>query len=289
MQPATRLRRLLDEPGILVLPGCYDALSARLAEEVGFEALFTSGFGIAASSLGLPDYGLMTMTESLERVRRIVEAVGVPVVADCDTGYGNPLNVIRTVRECLSIGVAGIILEDQEWPKRCGHMQDKRVIALDAQVEKIKAAAHARGDHDLLIIGRTDAREPLGLDEALRRGKAFAEAGADIVFIEAPQSARELRIIGAEIDAPTFANMVEGGKTPMLGRRELMDLGFKIVVFPLSTLFSAAYAMRQVLTRLRETGSTQGYEALASFHEFEELVRVDHYRDLEQRFTGDGG
>ncbi|MBI3091746.1 MAG: oxaloacetate decarboxylase [Candidatus Tectomicrobia bacterium] len=288
MEPATQLRRLLEDPGILVLPGVYDALSARLAEQVGFAALFTSGFGIAASSLGLPDYGLMTMTESLERVRRIVQAVSRPVVADCDTGYGNPLNVMRTVHECLAIGVAGIILEDQEWPKKCGHMQAKRVIPLAEQVEKIKAAVQARGERDLVLIGRTDAREPLGIEEALRRGKAFAEAGADVVFIEAPQSVDELRLISREIKAPTFANMIEGGKTPLLSREELRDLGFKIVVFPLSSLFAAAWAMRAVLQRLKETGSTQGFNDLADFHAFEELMRVPHYRALEQQFRVDG-
>lgn len=289
MQRATRLRRLLSEPGIIVLPGVYDALSGRIAEEAGFPAIFTSGFGISASSLGMPDYGLMTMTETLDRVRRITDAVQAPLVADCDTGYGNPLNVVRTVRECVSIGVAGIILEDQEWPKKCGHMDDKRVIALDEYIEKLKAAVHARGDSDLVIIARTDSRAPLGFDEAIRRGKAFEKAGADVVFIEAPQTVEELRAICREIKAPKFANMVEGGKTPLLSREELEALGFKIVVFPLSALFAAAEAIRRVFSRLRESGSTDQFDALMSFHEFEDVVRMKEYHDLERRFRSTGG
>ena len=241
MRLSTRLRNMLAEPEIVVLPGAYDALSARLAERAGFGAVFTTGFGFAATVLGVPDYGLLTMSETMDRVRHIVRAISVPLVADMDTGYGNPLNVVRTVRECVALGVAGIILEDQEWPKKCGHFEGKRVIPAEEQAAKLRAAANARGDDDLVIIGRTDARQPLGLEEAVRRGKLYRDAGADVVFVEAPRSVDELQEVARAIpDAPLFANMIEGGKTPLLSSAELQELGYKMVVYPLSALFSAA-------------------------------------------------
>src|SRR3990172_11981217 len=178
MRPSTVLRRMLEEPEIVVLPGAYDALTARLAERAGFRAVFTTGFGFAATVLGMPDLGLLTMTETMERVRHVVRALSVPLVADMDTGYGNALNVVRTVRECVALGVAGIILEDQEWPKKCGHFEGKRVIPAEEQVAKLRAAADARDGDDLVIIGRTDARQPLGLEEAVRRGKLYRGGGA---------------------------------------------------------------------------------------------------------------
>jgi len=286
MSNAKRLRRLLDQPGILVLPGAYDALSAHIAAQCGFEVVFTSGFGLAASALGLPDLGLMTMTESLDRVRHMVRAVDVPVVADMDTGYGNPLNVIRTVEECLGLGVAGIILEDQEWPKKCGHMEGKRVIPLEDHVQKLKAAVHARSRDDLILIARTDAREPLGLDEAIRRGRAFRDAGADVIFIEAPRSVQELEQIARAIpDAHLFANMIEGGKTPFLSAKELEQLGYKMVVYPLSALFSAAKATLETLRALREQGTTSGAPTLLPFKEFEKIIGLPRYRELERRFV----
>ena len=189
---SAQLRALLERPGIVVLPGAYDCLSARLAEQAGFETVFTTGFGFAASALGVPDLGLMTASEILDRVHNIVQSVQVPLVADMDTGYGNPLNVIRTVSECVGMGVAGIILEDQEWPKKCGHLEGKRVIPMEDHVQKLRAAVDARGDSGLVIIARTDARAVLGMDDALERGQAYYEAGADVVFIEAPQSLDEL-------------------------------------------------------------------------------------------------
>ncbi len=285
MSRARQIRSLLAKPGILVLPGAYDALSARLAALAGFEVVFTSGFGLAASALGLPDLGLMTMTESLDRVRHIVHAVEVPVVADMDTGYGNPLNVIRTIEECLSLGVAGVILEDQEWPKKCGHMEGKRVIPLEEHVQKLKAAIHARGEDDLILIARTDAREPLGFDEAVRRGLAYRDAGADVIFIEAPRSVEELEQIARAIpDALLFANMIEGGKTPFLSATELEQLGYKIVVFPLSALFSAAKSVLHTLQTLREQGTTTGAPDFLSFHEFEKVIGLQRFRELERRF-----
>jgi len=281
-----RLRAVLSGDGVLVLPGVHDCVSARLAEAAGFEAAFTSGFGISASTLGRPDFGFLTATEMLASVSRIVSSVSIPVVADIDTGYGNPLNVMRTVGEIVSAGAAGVILEDQEWPKKCGHFEGKRVIPAEEHAEKIRAAVEARGASELVIIGRTDARAVHGLDDAIRRGRIYYESGADVVFIEAPQSVDELREIAAAFpDAPLFANMVEGGKTPLLNAAELGELGFKIVVFPLAGLFSATRAMENCFSYLRKNGSTFGFSDMLTFREFEAVVDVPGYRELEKKFS----
>ena len=291
MRHSTALRERLDQPQIIVLPGAYDALSARLAERAGFDALFTTGFGFSAAALGAPDYGLLTASEVLDRVRLITVAVDVPLVADMDTGYGNPLNVVRTVRECVQADVAGIILEDQEWPKKCGHFEGKRVIPAEEHAQKIRAAADARGDDDLVIIGRTDARAPLGLDEAVRRGRLYFESGADVVFVEAPQSLDELRAVRAAIpDAPLFANMIEGGKTPLLSSAELQDLGYRMVVFPLAALFSAAHAIAETYRALFDEKTTAGRSgAMVGFHEFEQIVGAPGWHELEERYGVSGG
>ena len=282
---AQRVRELLAAPGIIVLPGSYDAVSARLMEHAGFEVVFTSGYSLAASTLGMPDIGLLTASEVLDRVRNIATAVSIPVIADMDTGYGNPLNVMRTVRECVAAGVAGIILEDQEWPKKCGHMEGKRVIPRAEHVQKIRAAVAARGDSGLVLIGRTDARAVVGLDDAIERGKAYRDAGADIVFVEAPQSLEELEAIARAIpDAPLFANMIEGGVTPVLTAAELEELGFKMVVFPLSPLYAAAAAVQEVAKRLKTTGTTAG-STLLPFGAFNEIVDVPGWRELEQEYV----
>ena len=287
MRHSTRLRQMLDEPEIIVLPGAYDALTARLAERAGFSAVFTTGFGFAASVLGVPDYGLLTMSETLDRVRHVVRTLNVPLVADMDTGYGNALNVVRTVRECVALGVGGIILEDQEWPKKCGHFEGKRVIPAEEQAAKLRAAADARDGDDLVIIGRTDARQPLGLEEAIRRGRMYRDAGADVVFVEAPRSVDELKQVAAAIpDAPLFANMIEGGKTPLLSSAELRELGYKLVVYPLSALFSAAKAVEETYRALFEVQSTASRQnAMLSFEEFEEVIGVPAWRELESRYV----
>jgi methylisocitrate lyase len=287
MRLSTRLRQMLDEPEIIVLPGAYDALTARLAERAGFNACFTTGFGFAATVLGVPDYGLLTMSETMDRVRHVVQALSVPLVADMDTGYGNALNVVRTVRECVALGVAGIILEDQEWPKKCGHFEGKRVIAAEEQAAKLRAAVEARGDDDLVIIGRTDARQPLGLEEAIRRGKMYREAGADIVFVEAPRSVEELQEVARAIpDAPLFANMIEGGKTPLLSSAELQELGYKMVVYPLSALFSAAKAVEETYRTLFDEKSTASrQEAMVSLGQFEEMIDVPAWQEIERKYV----
>ncbi len=279
-------RQLLNDSKILVLPGIYDCLSAKIAQQIGFEAVFTSGYGISASTLGMPDYGFVTATEMLNSVGNIAAAVDIPVIADLDTGYGNPLNVIRTVSEAIKLGVSGIILEDQECPKRCGHFDGKRVISASEHIEKIKAAVYAKGDSDLVIIARTDARAPLGLTEAIARGRAYYQAGADIVFVEAPQSVEDLSEIAKSLpNIPLFANMIEGGKTPCLAAEELAKMGFTIVVYPLTGLFAATKAMLTSLTYLKQNGNTQGFTDLVNFNEFANLIEIPKYKELEKRFT----
>ena len=286
MTKAEKLRSCLEGPEILVLPGVYDCIGAKLVEHLGFDVVFTSGYGISGSVLGRPDFGFLTATEMLYSVGRISDAVRLPVVADIDTGYGNPLNVVRTVSEVVKAGIAGVILEDQEWPKKCGHFEGKRIISMEEHVEKIHAAVDARDNSGLLIIGRTDARATHGLDEAIRRGRAYFEAGADVVFIEAPQSVGELQAIASAFpDAPLFANMINGGKTPLLSAPELQSLGFKIVVFPLAGLFAATAAMSRVFEYLKKKGTTDGFQETIDFGDFEQIIDVPSYRDLESKYS----
>lgn len=285
MDKKNNFRDLIYNEEILVLPGVYDVMSSRIAERAGFKALFTSGFGISATNLGLPDYGLMTATEVISVVEKIVKSVNIDVVADIDTGYGNPLNVIRTVDELVRKGVSGVILEDQQWPKRCGHLDGKSVISSEEHVEKIKAAREAAGYYDLIIVGRTDARSVLGLDEAIKRGHAYREAGADIIFIEAPETKDELVEIGKSFrNTPLFANMVEGGKTPILGASELADIGFKIVVYPLCGLFASVASVVSCFEYLCREKTTIGYGNKYNFRDFEKLIDVDRFKELDSRF-----
>jgi methylisocitrate lyase len=283
---AAKFRKILEQPDILVLPGVYDCVGAKLVEQAGFGAVFTSGFGVSAAALGKPDYGFLTATEMMYAASRITAAVDIPLVADIDTGYGNPLNVYRTVTELVRHDIAGFILEDQEWPKKCGHFAGKRVIPMAEHVEKVRAAAEACGDSGLVMIGRTDARAPCGLDEAIARGHAYYEAGADVVFIEAPQNIEDLQTIADAFEGiPLFANMIEGGRTPLLPAEKLRELGCKIVVYPLSGLFSAAAAIGACLQHLREHGTTEGFEGpILSFSEFEQVVEVPKYRAQEDKF-----
>ncbi len=290
MRKSTRLRQRLDRDEIIVLPGAYDALSATLIEQAGFDQFFTTGFGLAASTLGVPDIGLLTQTEIIERARRIASVVDIPLVADMDTGYGNPLNVIRTIQECVQGDIAGVILEDQEWPKRCGHLEGKRVIPRDDHVQKIRAAVHARGDDDLVIIARTDARAVNDMDDAISRGRAYRAAGADIVFIEAPRSVDELRAVrdAFPADVPLFANMIEDGATPFLSAQELRDLGFRMVVYPLSGLFAATAALRRVYAGLHEAGTTDDAGELTGLEEFKTIIGLPEFNALEAEFVSAG-
>ncbi len=263
----------------------YDCLSAKIAERTGFEVVLTSGFGISGSVLGYPDYGLLTATEMLNAAGNISKSIDIPLIADIDTGYGNPVNVVRTVTNVIDLGIAGVILEDQEWPKRCGHLEGKRIISMEEHVEKIRAARFAGEESGLVIVARTDAHAELGLDEVIRRGKAYYEAGADIVFIEAPQTEEELKEIPLALpDIPLLANMIEGGKTPCLSAQDLEKLGFKIGVFALSGLFAATRAIEDCFRFLKENGTTSGFENRSSFEDYKEIINMKKYQELEEKF-----
>jgi carboxyvinyl-carboxyphosphonate phosphorylmutase len=275
-----------DNKKIIVLPGVFDALSARIAEQVGFDAMFQTGYGSAAALLGMPDYGLLNAGETVDNARRIVQAVNVPVLVDADTGYGNPLNVWRLVRDLQSLGAAGIFLEDQIWPKRCGHMTGKDVISTDNYIPKLKAALEARKNKDFIIVARTDARAPLGLEEAIKRGEAYRKAGADVIFVEAPRSIEELKKIANHIDAPLVANMIEEGITPNLSAKELLKMGYRIAVFPLSGLYAATFAIKEVFTELKKNGMTKRRrKMMVTFKDFNKFVDLQRYMALEKAYA----
>src|SRR3954469_21889068 len=282
---AGALRAALRGGEPVLAPGAYDGLSARLIERAGFPAVYMTGFGASASLLGRPDVGLLSFAEMAGHARRLVQAVGVPVIADADDGYGNPLNVMRTVQEYEAAGVAALHIEDQVAPKRCGHMDGKDVIDASEMVEKVRAAVEARRSPDLVIIARTDARALEGLDAALERARRYREAGADMLFVEAPQSEAEVAAIaGAFPDTPLLFNWVDGGRTPPLGLDRIRELGFALVIFPLTTLFAAAQAVRAALERVRANG-TPVLDGALLFDEFTDLIGLPDAQRLEQRYT----
>lgn len=280
------LRKLINDPSRpLVIPGVYDAIGAKIAQKVGFEAMFQTGYGTSATLFGMPDYGFIGSTETVENARRICRAVSVPVIVDSDTGYGNALSVWKLVNELQAAGASGIFLEDQRWPKRCGHMAGKEVIEKEEYVEKLQAAIDAKKTKDFIIVARTDARATKGLDDAIERAKYYRKVGADAVFVEAPKSIDEMRKIGKSINAPLVANMIEGGATPILSARELHKMGFKIILYPLSVLYANTYASLRILKELRKTGTTTKLrDRLVSFDEFNEIVELAKFRKLELRY-----
>jgi len=270
---------------IIVLPGVFDALSAKIAEHVGFEAMFQTGYGSAASLLGLPDFGFLNAGENIENSRRIIRAVDLPVIVDVDTGYGNPLTVWKIVNDLIAYGGSGIFLEDQVWPKRCGHMRGKEVIGADEYIQKLRAALSASSNKDFTIVARTDARAPLGFDEAIERGKMYYKEGADVVFVEAPQSEDELREIPKKIDAPLLANMIENGVTPNFSANELKSMGYSMVVFPLSGLYGATFAMKKIFSHLKRNGTTKSCaDIMIDFNEFNDLVELSKFMQMEEKY-----
>ena len=279
----TRVHRILDEIGTLAFAGVFDTLSAKLAQQVGFPMAFVSGYSVAATAIGEPDMGLLTQTEIIDRARRICMSVGIPIIVDADTGYGNPLNVYRTVQELIAAGAAGCFLEDQLWPKKCGHMQGKRVIEREEYVQKIRAAVEARGDRDFFIVARTDALAVVGMDEAVKRILAAREAGADASFIEAPGSVEQLAEIGRRVPKPMVANMIKGGKTPVLPRQQLAAMGFQLILYPLAGLFAAARAIRTVFEQVYREGTADTASQM-TFAEFNELIGVAEKYALAERF-----
>ncbi len=285
------LSRVKDGEAIVV-PGVYDALSAKIAEQVGFRAVFQSGYSVAASMLGLPDYGLLNANEVIEQARRIASSVSIPLIVDIDTGYGNALNVRRVVQELERAGAKGIFLEDQVWPKRCGHMQGKQVVAVEEYIQKLYAALDARGSKEFIVVARTDALEPLGIDEAIDRANRYASVGADMVFVEAPRSIEEMRRICREVKAPLVANMIEGGRTPLLSVNELKALGYRFILFPLTAILSSAYAIKSMLSLLKDdrlvdvvTSEGEDERRLLLFDEFNRLVGLDHLKSIEARYV----
>jgi methylisocitrate lyase len=267
------------------MPGVYDALSAKIASRAGFEVIFITGYSLSATLLGEPDFGLLTQTEVVNATQRICSVVGTPVIVDADTGYGNAINVVRTVQDLIRAGAAGMFLEDQIWPKRCGHMKGKQVIPLDEQVRKLRAAVDAKGTHEFYIVARTDARQALGLEEAIKRGIAFKKAGADAVFIEAPESKQEMKEISRQVAGPLVANMLERGVTPIMGPQELRDLGFTLIVWPLAPIYAVAQSLTDVYSTLRREGSTlRILERLMPFEEFNDIVGLNEKYSLDARY-----
>ncbi|MBI3780685.1 MAG: oxaloacetate decarboxylase [candidate division NC10 bacterium] len=288
----TRIHALLEKHRTLLFPGVYDALGAKLAERAGFPLTFISGYSVAATHLGLPDFGYLTQTEIVAAAKRVCASVTIPIIIDADTGYGNALNVIRTVNELIEAGAAGMFLEDQVWPKRCGHMKGKRVIPAEEHVQKIRAAVDARRDRDFFIVARTDARQVTGLDDALRRCQLYKEAGADALFLEAPRSTEELARIGRELPPPLVANMLEGGVTPLLTKEELDKLGIQLVLWPLTALYTSAKAIDEMFRLLMTTGTTTAaLDRLMPFQQFHDVIGLDGYYALAERYGGpdDGG
>jgi 2,3-dimethylmalate lyase len=275
---AVTLRARLAAPGLITAPGVYDMISARIAERMGFPALYMTGFGVVASHLGLPDAGLATYSDMVGRVSQICTITKTPLIADADTGYGGLLNVAHTVRGYRLAGAAALQIEDQEFPKKCGHTPGRRVIACADMVKKIRVAVEARGDDHILIIARTDARTAHGLDEALRRAEAYATAGADILFVESPESEQEMEKICASFDLPLIANMVEGGRTPLLSAQRLEQIGYKIAIFPATGFLAAGAALESIYQTLKRDGSST--KVTAPLHEFTEFAKLMGFQDV---------
>ncbi|MGZ8494395.1 MAG: isocitrate lyase/PEP mutase family protein [Candidatus Binatia bacterium] len=285
MAKAEMIRRALATHGQLIMPGVYDALSAKIAARAGFEVTFITGYSLSATLLGEPDFGLLTQTEVVSAAQRICSVIDIPVIVDADTGYGNAINVIRTVQDLIRADAGGMFLEDQVWPKRCGHMRGKQVIPLEEQLNKLRAAVEAKGQNDFFIVARTDSRQALGLNEAITRGIAFKNAGADAVFIEAPESKEEMREIAKHVKGHLVANMLERGVTPLMGPGELKELGFDLVVWPLAPLYSVAKSLTDVYATLRREGSTLSIlDRLMPFDEFNGIVGLNEKYLLDAKF-----
>ena len=285
MNPRQVLKKLLQRAKVLVAPGCFDGLSARLVEEAGFEAAYLSG-GAVARSMGIPDIGLVTMSETIERAAQVVSAVKLPIIADADTGYGNAINLVRTVREFERAGVAAIHIEDQITPKRCGHLDGKEVITIAEMAKKLEAALGARTDKDFCIIARTDARGVHGLDDAIERARVFAKLGVDAIFVEAPQSEEELAEIPRRLPGvPLLVNVFKGGKTPMLPVERLQGMGYRIAIYPSETQRAAIHAMRTALSTLKSEGTTESIDdTLTTFKERDRVVGLDDWQKIEREY-----
>ena len=280
-----KLSSMIKSKKPLVIPGVYDAIGAKIAEKVGFNAMFQTGYGTSATLFGMPDYGFIGATETVDNARRISNAISVPLIVDSDTGYGNALSVWKLVKELEAAGAAGIFLEDQKWPKRCGHMQGKEVIPQEEYTEKLDAAIDARENKDFVIVARTDSRATEGLDKSIERGIQNKKTCADAIFIEAPRSLDEMKKIGKEIKAPLVANMIEGGATPMNSAKTLNKIGFNIILYPLSVLFANTFATMNILQELKNSGTTSKYkQKVVNFDQFNKLVELDKFKKMETKY-----
>ncbi len=276
---------MLKEKKPLVIPGVFDAIGAKIAEQVGFNAMFQTGYGTSATLFGMPDYGFIGSAETVDNAKRICRTVSVPVIVDADTGYGNALSVWKLVKELEAAGASGIFLEDQRWPKRCGHMQGKEVVSQEEYAEKLGAALDARTSKNFIIVARTDARATEGLDKAIERGLYNKKLGADAIFVEAPKSIAEMKTIGKSINAPLVANMIEGGATPISSAQSLYKMGYKIILYPLSVLFANTFATMNILKELKKTGTTTKFRnKVVSFDQFNDLVELKKFRKLEKKY-----
>ena len=256
----TQLRKLLQSDGILVAPGAFDCISGRIVQNSGFDALYLTGAGISMSLMGAPDLGMLSYGEIISHIRRIADAVEIPIIADADTGYGGPLNVVRTARDYEKAGISCIQIEDQQWPKRCGHMMNRVIASVDEMCGRIKAAVDIRDDPDFVVMARTDSRTEFGINEAIDRMNAYIEAGADVAFVESPESIDEMRTVNEQIPAPTLANMVEGGRTPFIKTTELQELGYDLAIYPGSMGRVLGKSGTHVLEHLKKEGTTEGME-----------------------------
>lgn len=279
------LRQEIENGGFITAPGVFELISALIADRMGFKALYVTGYGTVASALGLPDAGLASYSQMVDRIGRIAEMTKTPIIADADTGYGGLLNVRHTVRGYEQAGVTAIQIEDQEFPKKCGHTPDRRVVPIEDMVRKIKVASDSRSSADFLVVARTDARTGKGLDEAIRRGVAYAEAGADIIFVESPESEAEMAEIGRRIDKPLLANMVNGGRTPMLPAEKLKALGYAIAIYPAVGFLAAGEALRRAYTDLKQNGTTTSAVPMYSFAEFNKLIGFEDVWEFERRYA----
>lgn len=290
MNATTRLRELMEQPGIIIAPGAHNAFTARIIEQTGtFQAVYMTGSGAAMDLLGFPDVGLLTMSEMVDHARRIAGATNLPLIADADTGYGNALNVYRTVKEFQRAGAAAIHLEDQVTPKKCGHFEGKQVVPVEEMLGKLKAALDAREDPDFVLIARTDARAVLDLEAALERAQIYAEAGVDAIFFEAPQSKEELETVVKTVKAPLLVNMDEGTKTPFLTYQELEAMGFKMVIYPRSAPCASAKTIQDLMQALRDTGTTHSFsDRIVSFQGRNLITDLASYKEMEKKYLGQG-
>ncbi|MDP6858032.1 MAG: isocitrate lyase/PEP mutase family protein [Candidatus Nitrosopelagicus sp.] len=281
------LRKLINsKTKPLVIPGVYDAIGAKIAQKVGFDAMFQTGYGTSATLLGMPDYGFIGATETLDNARRISNAISVPLIVDIDTGYGNALTVRKLIQELQNAGVSGVFLEDQKWPKRCGHMKGKDVIPKEEYAEKLQSAIDAKFNKDFIIVARTDARATEGLDKAIERGNYYKKLGADVIFVEAPKSLQEMKEIGKSINAPLVANMIEGGATPINSAAKLNKMGYKIILYPLSILYANTFATLKILHELKNKGTTMKLKNnLVRFNQFNDIVELSKYNKIEKRYS----